>query len=49
MVFNATYNTPIAARTARLRHVAYNAEPPQTLMVAEPDVPYGTGDKKDGQ
>ena len=49
MVFNATYNPPIAARTARLRHVAYNAEPPQTLMVAEPDVPYGTGDKKDGQ
>ena len=47
MVFNATYNPPVAARTAKPRRVVYRTEPTQTLMVAESAVPYGKGDKKD--
>ncbi len=43
MVFNATYNPPVAARTSRPRSNAYVIEPGPTLMVAEPATPYGEG------
>ena len=47
MVFNATYNPPVAARTTKPRCVVYRTEPEKTLMVAEPSFTYGKKDKDD--
>ncbi|MBR4623805.1 MAG: hypothetical protein IKO45_04560 [Clostridia bacterium] len=43
MVFNATYNPPVAAQTSRPRSNVYVMDPGPTLMVAEPATPYGEG------
>jgi len=47
MVFNATYNPPVAAKTTKPRRVVYRTEPEKTLMVAEPSAAYGKKDKDD--
>ena len=47
MVFNATYNPPVAARAGRSGRVSYTVPTSDsTLMVAEPSAPYG---KRDGE